>query len=87
MFASPESNPRGAQLIFTTHDTNLLNWGLLRRDQIWLAEKNDKGSSHFYSMAEIKVRASDNLEKGYLTGRFGAVPFIGVHAMEDFLPA
>ncbi len=77
LFSSPLTNPGKAQLIFTTHDTNLLSGGLLRRDQIWFSEKDPRGASHIYALSDIKVRANDNLERGYLMGRFGAVPFVG----------
>ncbi len=66
-----------SQLIFTTHDTNLLDLDLLRRDEIWFVEKDKGGASHFYSLAEFKARPDLKIEKGYLNGRFGAIPFIG----------
>lgn len=65
------------QLIFTTHDTNLLDLDLLRRDEIWFVEKNNQGASHLYSLAEFKIRPDLKIEKGYLNGRFGAIPFFG----------
>jgi AAA15 family ATPase/GTPase len=65
------------QLLFTTHETSLLDLELLRRDEIWFVEKNESGSSHLYSLAEFKVRPDLQIEKGYLNGRFGAVPFVG----------
>jgi AAA15 family ATPase/GTPase len=65
------------QLLFTTHDTNLLDLDLLRRDEIWFVEKDKAGRSALYSLAEFKVRPDLQIEKGYLNGRFGAVPFIG----------
>jgi AAA15 family ATPase/GTPase len=77
LFTRRKTNPGGAQLLFTTHDTNLLTGGLLRRDQIWFAEKDRNGATHLYSLSDIKVRAGDNMERGYLTGRFGAIPFFG----------
>ncbi len=64
------------QLIFTTHDTNLLDLDLLRRDEIWFVEKDNKGASNLYSLAEFKIRPDLKIEKGYLNGRFGAIPFI-----------
>ncbi len=64
-----------SQLIFTTHDTNLLDLELLRRDEIWFIEKDKAGASHLYSLAEFKVRPDLKIEKGYLNGRFGAIPF------------
>ena len=66
-----------SQLIFTTHDTNLLDLDLLRRDEIWFADKDKGGASHLYSLAEFKTRTDLKIEKGYLNGRFGAIPFIG----------
>jgi uncharacterized protein len=65
------------QLIFTTHDTNLLDLDLLRRDEVWFIEKNRRGISTLYSLAEFKVRPDLKTEKGYLNGRFGAIPFFG----------
>ncbi|MBW4574280.1 MAG: ATP/GTP-binding protein [Aphanothece sp. CMT-3BRIN-NPC111] len=66
-----------SQLIFTTHDTNLLDLDLLRRDEIWFVEKNQQGASHLYSLAEFKIQSDIKIEKGYLNGRFGAIPFFG----------
>lgn len=77
LFQNPITNPGKAQLIFSTHDTNLLTGALLRRDQVWFAEKDSQGCSHLYSLSDIKVRATDNIERGYLMGRFGAIPFVG----------
>jgi hypothetical protein len=75
LFQDPVTNPLGAQLIFTTHDTSLLNH--LNRDEVWLTEKGDDGATTLTALAEYggdKVRRSLNLEKAYLQGRFGAVP-------------
>ncbi|WP_233237284.1 ATP/GTP-binding protein [Bordetella sp. LUAb4] len=72
LFQNPITNPGKAQLIFSTHDTNLLTGSLLRRDQVWFAEKDAQGCTHLYSLSDIKVRATDNIERGYLMGRFGA---------------
>lgn len=80
LFSSPKSNPKGAQLIATTHDTNLLRSPLLRRDQIWFTEKDDEGATHLYPLTDIRTRKGDNIEKGYLQGRYGAVPFSGTVA-------
>lgn len=75
---------RHSQIIFTTHDTNLLDLELLRRDEIWFAEKDKGGASHLYSLAEFKTRTDLKIEKGYLNGRFGAIPFIGdVHRLDE----
>jgi len=75
-FQSPERNPKGAQLLFTTHDTNLLARGVLRRDQVWFTEKDRGGATQLYPLTRIKTRKGDNLQRGYLEGRFGAIPFI-----------
>lgn len=77
LFTSHKSNPYGAQLIFTTHDTNLLNARVLRRDEVWLVEKGTDGASVVYPLSDIRTKPGDNIEKGYIQGRFGAVPFIG----------
>ncbi|GAB3883919.1 ATP/GTP-binding protein [Kibdelosporangium lantanae] len=75
LFLDPATNPRGAQLIFTSHDTSLLNH--LNRDEVWLTEKMSDGSTRLGALAEFageRVRRSQNLEKAYLHGRFGALP-------------
>ena len=78
LFNSQETNPRNAQLVFATHDTNLLNKDLFRRDQIWFAEKDHFRATHLYSLAEFRVRNDrSSLEADYIHGRFGAIPFIG----------
>lgn len=73
--------PRDSQLIFTTHDTNLLDLNLLSRDAIWFTEKDAAGATVLYSLAEYKsdqiAALGPQLEKGYLQGRFGAIPFLG----------
>ena len=79
LFNSKETNPNKAQLIFTTHDTNLLNQELFRRDQIWFTQKDIYGISELYSLVEYgKGKARDDLvlEKNYLNGKFGAIPHI-----------
>ena len=75
LFGSRKHNPNGAQLIATTHDTNLLASSLLRGDEVWLTEKDEVGATHLYPLTDIETRVGDNLERGYLQGRFGAVPF------------
>ncbi|WP_207649278.1 ATP-binding protein [Butyrivibrio fibrisolvens] len=77
MFRDKEINKKGAQLIFTTHDTSLLSLATFRRDQVYFTEKNNKtGVSDLYSLDELSVRKTDNIEKGYLLGRYGAIPYI-----------
>jgi AAA15 family ATPase/GTPase len=77
LFNSAQTNTKGAQLIATTHDTNLLGGTLLRRDQIWFSEKDSKGATALYPLTDIRTRNTDDIEKGYLEGRFGAVPYRG----------
>ncbi len=74
MFCSKTLNPHGAQLLTTTHDTNLMATECLRRDQIWFVDKGTDGASEIYPLTDINTRASDNIEKGYLQSRFGATP-------------
>jgi hypothetical protein len=77
MFHDSELNTNHGQLIFNTHDTTQLDGTLFRRDQIWLVEKDDSGASHLYPLLEFKPRKREALEKGYLQGRYGAIPFTG----------
>ncbi|NJM90829.1 MAG: ATP-binding protein [Myxococcales bacterium] len=80
LFQDATRNPRGAQLLFNTHESSLLGNLLadpppLRRDQIWLTEKDRTGATHLYPLTDYKPRAAENLERGYLQGRYGAVAF------------
>ncbi len=80
LFNSKELNKKNAQLIFNTHDTNLLSSGLFRRDQIWFTDKNKFGEAKLYSLADFKsdeVRKSESFEENYIKGKYGAVPFLG----------
>ncbi|MFL0352640.1 ATP/GTP-binding protein [Xanthomarina sp. GH4-25] len=77
LFNSKEGNPNNAQLIFSTHDTNLLDRDIFRRDQIYFAEKDNYGESHLYSLIEYKPRNDEAYEKNYISGKYGAIPFIG----------
>jgi len=74
-FHRPELNSNGAQLIFTTHDTNVIP--LFRRDQIWVVEKDAELASTLTPISDFSPRKSENIEKGYLEGRFGGVPILG----------
>ena len=77
LFNNKDINKANSQLIFTTHATNLLSLDLLRRDQIWFAEKNpDTGVSELYPLDSFSVRKDENIQKGYINGRYGAIPFI-----------
>jgi len=82
LFNSKETNPQHAQLIFTTHNTNLLSAHLFRRDQIWFVEKYRQSASDLYSLVEYRVdgkivRNDASFEKDYIAGRYGAIPFLG----------
>ena len=83
LFMDPHRNPNGAQLIFATHDTNLLDLDVVRRDQIWFAEKDKVESTDIYSLVEFKdedgkkVRNDRDIKRDYIRGRYGAIPFIG----------
>ena len=82
LFNNPKTNPKGAQLIFATHDTNLLNVKTFRRDQIWFTEKDHSEATDLYSLAEFrepegnKIRKDRSFEKDYINGRYGAIPYI-----------
>lgn len=82
LFNSKITNPKNAQLIFNTHDTNLLSSDIFRRDQIWFTEKNKFGEAELFSLSDIKkndskVRNDEDYEKNYIQGKYGAIPYIG----------
>lgn len=83
LFQNPKTNPKGAQLVFNTHDTSLLSAGLIRRDQVWFLEKDQTGASHIYSLLDYSPRNDEALEKGYLQGRYGAIPFFGEYTFGE----
>jgi uncharacterized protein len=72
-----EPNPHASQLIVTTHESHLLDTALLRRDEIWFAEKDNGGATSLYSLSDFQVRKDLSIRKHYLQGRFGAIPFLG----------
>jgi hypothetical protein len=79
-FTDPTQNPKGGQLIFSTRDATLLGTTIgtspLARDQVWLTEKNNEGATRLYPLTDFKPREAENLERGYLQGRYGAIPFL-----------
>lgn len=88
LFNSNEFNKKNAQLIFNTHDTNLLSSGLFRRDQTWFTNKNKYGEAKLYSLADFKsdeVRKTEPFEDNYIKGKYGAVPFLGFFDNLKFL--
>lgn len=85
LYADPETNPHGSQLIFTTHDVSLINQSgvahrVLQPDQVWLIEKGNDGASELFSMTDIKgLRKDENIGRNYLNGVYGAVPVLSFH--------
>jgi AAA15 family ATPase/GTPase len=76
MFHDPKLNRHGAQLIFSTHNTSFLDADLFRRDQIWFVDKNRDQSTVLQPLIDFSPRKGENLESGYLTGRYGAIPIL-----------
>ncbi|GIJ29188.1 hypothetical protein Vqi01_43500 [Micromonospora qiuiae] len=90
LFRSPEANPLGSQLIFTSHDAALLGTldaeEILRRDEIWFVEKDDQGASSLYPLTDFKPRKEgENRQRRYLNGNYGAVPDLSTHLFEQAL--
>ena len=82
-FQSKKTNSKGAQLIFTTHGTELLSLERIRKDQIYFVNKrNEDGVSELYSIDEFMTRTTDNIRKGYLAGKYGAVPEVEIEEIE-----
>lgn len=82
-FQSPSSNPNAAQIVFTTHNTELMSETLIRKDQIYFVDKNQSdGSSELYTISEFSTKTSDNIRKGYLLGKYGAIPNIEIEGVE-----
>lgn len=77
MFHNKELNKKNAQLIFSTHETSILDQSVFRRDQVWFCEKDEDQTTQLYSLSDFSVRPNrDNIELGYLSGRYGALPFV-----------
>jgi len=77
LFHNPETNRHNAQLVFTTHDTTVLDQTLMRRDQVWFVEKDAENATRLYPLSDYKPRKGEALQKGYLYGRYRALPFTG----------
>ena len=76
-FHDPQRNANGAQLIFTTHDTSIINQDVFRRDQIWFCERNEKQETRLFPLTDFSPRKGiENLERSYLAGRYGGLPFV-----------
>ena len=87
LFNSDDVNTKNAQLIFNTHDTNLLSSGLFRRDQIWFTNKDKFGEAKLYSLADFKsdeVKKNESFEDNYIRGKYGAIPYLGFFDNLDF---
>ena len=85
LFQGPKTNPKRAQLIFTSHDNTLQQRNLLRRDQIWFTQKRPDGSTELYPLTDFHPRNDLAIDKAYLDGRFGAVPLLPLD--EEILPS
>lgn len=82
-FQSPKTNPGHAQIVFTTHDTELLNMEILRKDQIYFTDKNKKsGVSEMFNLTELPIKTNDNIRKAYLVGKYGAIPEVDTVEVE-----
>lgn len=87
MFNDPGVNPKGAQFIFATHSTGILDPAILRRDQIWLTEKNEEGATVIYPLTDFKPRKNQDIETAYLNGRFGAIPYFDEQLLQSAFPS
>jgi AAA15 family ATPase/GTPase len=83
LFNDTQTNKKGAQLIVASHQVSLLSIPSIRRDQVWLSEKNEHGESSYKSLSDFQMRTGQHLEKKYLDGRFGALP--SVSKIERFI--
>lgn len=81
LFVERQRNPKHAQLLFTTHDTHLLD--ALRRDEIWFVEKDSGGATHVYPLTDYKPRADERIQRGYVSGKYGAVPVLDGMVLAD----
>ena len=84
LFFCPKENPKGAQILFTTHNPLLLDATLLRRDQVWFTDKDAEGESHLYPLTDYSPRKGESLVRGYMAGRYGAVPFVPAGLLGSF---
>jgi AAA15 family ATPase/GTPase len=73
---SGTTNSKGAQVIFTTHTPVILDGSLIRRDQVWFTEKSSGGATHLYPLTDYQPRNDEALARGYLAGRYGAIPLL-----------
>ena len=77
LFHDPRRNDKGAQLIFSTHETSILNQDVFWRDQIWFCERNAEQATTLFPLTDFRPRKGvENLERSYLAGRYDAVPYL-----------
>jgi AAA15 family ATPase/GTPase len=76
LFMTPETNPKGAQLLFSAQNPHLLEARVLRRDQVWFADKDHRGATHVYPLSDFSPRQGESVANGYIVGRYSAVPVI-----------
>jgi AAA15 family ATPase/GTPase len=84
LFFNAKENPNGAQVLFTTHNPLLLDATLLRRDQVWFTDKDADGEAHLYPLTDFSPRKGESLVRGYMSGRYGAVPFVPAGLLGTF---
>ncbi len=84
LFFSATENQKGAQILFTTHNPLLLDATLLRRDQVWFTDKDADGEAHLYPLTDYSPRKGESLVRGYMSGRYGAVPFVPAGLLGSF---
>ena len=84
LFFSEKENPNGAQILFTTHNPLLLDATLLRRDQVWFTDKDADGEAYLYPLSDYSPRRGESLVRGYMSGRYGAVPFVPAGLLGTF---
>ena len=82
LFHNPEFNKHHAQLIITTHDTTVLDKETFRRDQIWFVEKDAENATQLYPLSDFSPRKEEAWQKGYLKGRYGALPYVNLRAFD-----
>lgn len=80
-FQSKRTNPNGAQIVFTSHNTDLLDMELLRKDQLYFVDKNREGVSELYGISDFSDHITENIRKGYLLGKYGATPNIEIEEL------
>lgn len=82
-FQSKNTNKGGAQIVFTTHNTELMNLDIIRKDQLYFVDKDsNEGTSELYSISDFSTKTSENIRKGYIVGKYGATPDVEIEEVE-----